>query len=190
MFDLLLWSRRYPRFAGERLFCALIATIVLAGVAGSIPALAATGKWTTNGPYGGSVRALVIDPVSTGVSYVAGYGGVFKSTNGGALWTPSNSGFLYAAAPYLLVSALAMSPADHNTLYAAEINGVYKTTDGGANWSQAGVALIGSRATALAIDPLAANKIYVYANDRVYRSKDGGSTWVGSGATVNLFCPG
>ena len=185
MFDLRRWSRRYPRVAGDRLFCALMTTIVLAGVAGSAPALAATGKWTTNGPYGGNVKELVIDPVSAGTTYVAGYGGVFKSTNGGALWAPSNSGFLYAAAPYLFVSALAMSPADHNTLYAAEINGVYKTTDGGARWSQAGVALIGSRATALAIDPLAANKIYVYANDRIYRSKDGGSTWVGSGAGLS-----
>ena len=59
-------------------------------------------------------------------------GGVYKSTNSGASWTPAKSGLDNPD-----VECLAISPnfvADH-TLFAGTINGgVYRTTDGGQNW--------------------------------------------------------
>ena len=52
-----------------------------AKAAGSVAA--GTSLWTTNDPYGGQIRSIAIDPVSSATVYASGIGGVFKSTNGG-----------------------------------------------------------------------------------------------------------
>src|SRR5262245_34374533 len=57
------------------------------------PASADVGRWTTGGPEGGSINALVADPKVPGVLYAATpFSGVLKSTSGGAFWTLSNQG--------------------------------------------------------------------------------------------------
>ena len=53
---------------------------------------AGTSIWTTNGPYGGQIRSIAIDPVSSATVYAGGIGGVFKSTSGGVNWTPTSNG--------------------------------------------------------------------------------------------------
>ena len=148
-----------------------------------------TSLWSTNGPYGGQIRAITIDPVSSTTIYVGGYGGVYKSVNGGTSWVAANAGLSYNAAPHLVVNAVAVSRSNPSTLYAGELNGAYKSVDGGASWSVAGVALIGSRVLALAIDPSDANKVYASANDGIYRSSDGGSSWVKSITGLNGTTP-
>ena len=102
-------------------------------------AVAGTSVWTTNGPYGGQIRSITIDPVSNATIYVGGLGGVYKSTNGGSSWVAANNGISYVA-PLLVINAVAVSRSNPSTLYAGEINGVYKSIDGGASWSTAGVA--------------------------------------------------
>jgi hypothetical protein len=43
--------------------------------------------WTTNGPEGGVIRAMAIDPANPATLYAgADNAGVFKSTNGGGSW--------------------------------------------------------------------------------------------------------
>src|SRR5438105_1975446 len=44
-------------------------------------------QWTSNGPEGGDVRALAIDPQTPTTLYAGTLNGVFKSTDGGASWT-------------------------------------------------------------------------------------------------------
>ena len=145
-----------------------------AKAAGSVAA--GTSLWTTNGPYGGQIRSIAIDPVSSATVYAGGVGGVFKSTDGGLNWAPASNG-ITRYDQIIVVNAVVVSPGNHNTLFAGERNGVYKSVDGGASWSTAGVDLIGSAVIALAIDPLDANKIYLSANARIYRSVDGGNHW-------------
>ena len=49
---------------------------------------AEAGRWTPVGPYGGTVLSLAIDPVTPSTLYAGTqFGGLFKSTNGGASWT-------------------------------------------------------------------------------------------------------
>ena len=158
-------------------------------ISGSGFADAGTNVWTTTGPYGGQIRTIATDPVSSTTIYVGGYGGVFKSINGGSNWAAASTGFSYDAAPHLVVDAVAVSRSNPSTLYAGEINGVYKSIDAGASWAVAGNALIGARVLALAIDPSDANKVYVSANNGIYRSSDGGSTWVKGFSGLNGTTP-
>src|SRR5205085_1552415 len=51
------------------------------------------GTWQSLGPgnVGGRTRALIIDPVTPNTMYAAGVaGGVWKTTDGGASWSPLN----------------------------------------------------------------------------------------------------
>ncbi|MBF0497108.1 MAG: hypothetical protein HQK58_11135 [Deltaproteobacteria bacterium] len=46
-------------------------------------------QWTSNGPYGGNINPLVME--SAGMIYAGIQDGVFKTTNGGTMWTqPTN----------------------------------------------------------------------------------------------------
>src|SRR5205823_14592254 len=49
-------------------------------------------QWTSNGPEGGTVTALAIDPQTPATLYAGTGGGVFKSTDGGATWSASYTG--------------------------------------------------------------------------------------------------
>lgn len=59
-------------------------------------------SWQSIGPgnIGGRTRAIVIDPVVPDTMYAAGVaGGVFKSTDGGAAWFPTDHQRLLPGAP-------------------------------------------------------------------------------------------
>ena len=69
----------------------LVAGIVVATVAGA--AWGGSGVWTSGGPEGGPVEALVIDPGSSATLYVATrHNAVFRSTDGAAGWTSAGTG--------------------------------------------------------------------------------------------------
>ena len=98
--------------------------------------------WTSNGPGGGYIGALAIDPSTPGTLYAGTQGGgmfrsggVFKSTDGGATWSAANDGLPMNAQ----VQTLAIDPATPRTLYAGTADGsVFRSTNGGATWSAAG----------------------------------------------------
>src|SRR3989442_1489791 len=109
-------------------------------VTSSMTAEGGINSWTsTNGPNGGSIRALAVDPVTPATLYAGtGGGGVFKSTDGGGGWTAANTGLCNCGPDpdYSYVPALAIDPQTPTTLYAGTSgSGVFKSTDGGASWS-------------------------------------------------------
>ena len=108
---------------------------------------AGTGIWTTNGPDGGTIRALAVDPASPDTVYAGTWGGgVYKSTNGGSAWAPANGGL---DVPWVL--ALAVDPATPDTLFAGSGWGIYKSTDGGGNWNPLSIGIFRPNITSLAM---------------------------------------
>src|SRR5438552_3552947 len=111
----------------SKLHLILVAMIVI-----SPSAFAGINRWTSNGPQGGSVNALVVDPADDATVYATTDRGVYKSENSGTLWKPMTNGM-----SDLSVSALTISPEDHAALYAGTSRGaVFKTVDGGQHWSE------------------------------------------------------
>ncbi|MEW6207525.1 MAG: hypothetical protein AB1631_04105 [Acidobacteriota bacterium] len=164
------------------------------------------GAWTPLGPgnIGGRTRALLIDPTNPAIMYAAGVaGGVWKTVNEGATWTP-----LGDMLPNLAVCSLTFDPADTNIIYAGTGEGyfnsdmvrgagIYKTTDAGATWNRF--------ASTTTTDFNYVNDIVVSRNDRqrlyaatrtgVWTSADGGENWTrslnpldGGGLTVLGGC--
>src|SRR4051812_4303289 len=78
--------------------------------------------------------SLAIDPFRPQTLYAATLTGMFKSTNGGAKWFPSNRGL--PSSPALAVT---LAPGSSRRLYAATagVPGqvVFRSDDGGARWS-------------------------------------------------------
>ena len=71
----------------------LISLLVLLTTSQAGLVSAGTNVWTSNGPEGGTIHALAIDPVTPTTLYAGtDGGGVFKSTNGGGNWSAVNTG--------------------------------------------------------------------------------------------------
>jgi photosystem II stability/assembly factor-like uncharacterized protein len=150
-------------------------------------------KWRLIGPFRGG-RAVAVNGVAGGGStfyFGAVGGGVWKSEDAGAVWTP-----LFDAQHVASIGALEVAPSDPNVLYAgtgesdirsdlASGDGVYRSNDGGQTWTNVGLRDT-RQISRILVNPRDANVVFVAAlghayapNDErgVFRSKDGGATW-------------
>jgi hypothetical protein len=111
---------------------------------GLVPARAEINEWTSRGPFGGPIKALVIDPQNTSTMYAATYDRIFKTIDGAANWMPASAGLT----GYPFFAGLAIDPQNTSTLYSWGIGwgtgcftcstflgALFKSTDGAANWN-------------------------------------------------------
>lgn len=129
----------------------------------------------------GRVTAIALDPRYDGTSNQTVYlgaaqGGVWRSTDNGANWTP-----LTDNQPSLVIGAIAIDPTNPNIIYAGtgEANsscdtyygaGLLKSTDGGTTWTQitGPISAVGPNQPAflnvafsrVAVDPVAPSTVY------------------------------
>jgi hypothetical protein len=126
------------------------------------------------------VHAIAVDPSTASIVYAGTRSaGVFKSTNGGASWSPTSltAGF---------VTALAVDPVTPTTVYAGtDSSGFFKSTDGGATWAGPGNnPLAASTINSMVIDPATPANLYVATSTGVYKSADRGATWVSASSGI------
>ncbi len=127
------------------------------------------------GPGHSFVNALAVDPGNSQVVWAAmTFGGVKKSTNGGATWTSVSGSVPMGPVPSSVV-AIAVHPTSSNTVLMLGMDGVYRTTDGGTNWSR--VTHLYSWNGDLVADRAAPGTFYASGSDGVAFSADGGATW-------------
>ncbi len=141
---------------------------------------------------GGRVPAVAGTAADPKLYYIgAAGGGVWKTTNGGATWTP-----VFQKEPVAAIGAVTIDPANENVVWVGtgEANprndvtfgdGVYKTTDGGKTWMNMGLRDTWSISRIL-VDPRNSQHVIVGAFGDPYRDSDargvyvtddGGKTW-------------
>jgi len=141
---------------------------------------------------GGRIAAVAGTPQNDKLYYIGSAGGgVWKSENGGATWSP-----VFDSQNVSAIGAVAIDPKNQNVVWVGtgEANprndvsygdGLYKTTDGGKRWTRVGLAGTWSIAR-IAIDPKDPSHVVVAAfgdpfkdsTDRgVYVTFDGGKTF-------------
>jgi photosystem II stability/assembly factor-like uncharacterized protein len=150
-------------------------------------------SWRFLGPFrGGRVAAATGVPGRPNEFYFGSVnGGVWKSIDGGRVWTP-----VFDSQPVASIGAITVAPSQPDTIYvgsgestlrdsAGFGNGVYKSTDAGRSWTHLGLDEthhIGK----IAVDPHNPNNVFVAAigklyaanNERgIFRTRDGGRTW-------------
>ena len=173
-----------------------VAGVVLALLLVAGAARAGIDRWTSTGPYGGTVPILVADPKTSGTLYAAAAsnGGIYKSTDGGASWVAASTGI-----PDRNIAALTIDPVTPTILYASSTDfglsdfglaGVFKSTDSGQSWTKLPVdpqTFLPGLVQAFAIDPQNTATIYAATNGNgVLKSTDGGQSWAtGNGLPVN-----
>jgi photosystem II stability/assembly factor-like uncharacterized protein len=150
--------------------------------------------WREIGPFrGGRVTAVAGNADQPNVFYFgATGGGVWKTTDGGANWSPVTDSALGAGS----IGAIAVAPSDPNVVYVgtgesplrgnvSPGDGLYKSTDAGKTWRHIGLPDAGQIAH-IAVHPKDDNLVYVAVLGHafgpnptrgVFRSKDGGKTW-------------
>ncbi|HEY1402778.1 MAG TPA: hypothetical protein VGB05_01490, partial [Pyrinomonadaceae bacterium] len=146
------------------------------------------GTWEDIGPgnVGGRTRALLVNPVDPDIMYTAGVaGGIWKTIDGGASWTPLDDFMANIA-----VTCMAFDPTNpdiiwagtgegFNNIDAVRGAGIFRSTNAGANWfrmpatNNANFFFVQD----LVISPLNPNHIYAATGTGVHRSLNNGTTW-------------
>ncbi|HEC78618.1 MAG TPA: T9SS type A sorting domain-containing protein [candidate division WOR-3 bacterium] len=131
-------------------------------------------SWAIGDSVAGWVRELSIDKNDANLMLAACVGGgVYKSTDGGLNWYPSNSGI---QVPY--ACEIVQDPDSSFTYYIPNVQGFYKTTNAGLYWSQFQSGLRAVYADGIAFDPNDENTIYIASMaNGVFKTTDGGDTW-------------
>ena len=164
--------------ANPCLLLMLTTIVAFAAISGAGLVHAGNNQWTGNGPYGGQVTVLAVDPQAPNNLYAAGNSGVFKSTNGGTSWARASNGIIDPT-----VDALVIDPAQPNTLYAGSLQGgqLVKSTDSANSWTPSGPTLV----VALAINPKSPATIYASRQQTgLSKSTDAGTNWTPIGVST------
>jgi photosystem II stability/assembly factor-like uncharacterized protein len=144
-----------------------------------VATLPGIGGWKLAGPFGGSARAIAIDP-QNGRTLIAGSRDslLFRSDDAGASWRllPFPHG-----TPGVFNSVL-IDPKESPHYYAgldagdSQDSGVYESKDGGETW-QALAGIRGSRIESLALSPMDSGTLAAGTSKGVFVSLDRGVTW-------------
>ncbi len=167
--------------------------------------------WINNGPFGGYITALIIDPADTNIVYAGTYGGgMFKSVNGAQSWEPMNNGFptwedstivgpplaSWWSGDFYPVTSLRIHPQAPGHVYAGTAGGgIAQSFNGGESWAPTNEGLPDSAIVMdLWLHPDSISILFCgleYPNGGLYKSADGGQNWtlvpgVPSGRTYRL----
>jgi len=138
--------------------------------------------WSGEGNAGGHVAAIAPHPTDPNTVYLAANtGGVWKTTDAGANWTP-----LTDQLSILNHGAIAIDPSNPNVIYigsgsthsGSSGDGLFKSTDAGATWSRIGTTTdVGSQINRVVVHPQSPGTLHVTGSGGYYRTLNGGGTW-------------
>jgi photosystem II stability/assembly factor-like uncharacterized protein len=154
-------------------------------------------------PVSGRIASIAADPRDANTIYLAAAGGgVWKTTDAGADWTP-----LTDNQATLFMGAIALAPSDPNIIYAGTGeatnsalsftgHGVLKSTDAGNTWTLLGSDVFDRHTISqIVVAPDNPDTVYVAVGGSgvhgvvggtgIWRSTDGGATWTNTTTTIS-----
>lgn len=166
------------------------ATMYVTAGAGVFKSIDSGATWVTQNNFGipgtPQVRALAIDP-STPLTIYAGTtgNGLFKSTNGGGVWTAMNNGM--GGPNPTSINTIAIDPSNTSTIYTGHANsgGINKSTNGAGSWTP-----LTNGVPQNAVNVIVATPGAVYAGlngNGVIKTINGGTNW--TSANNGLWSP-
>lgn len=103
---------------------------------GAASVSAGPAAWTEQGPFGGTIRRIAVDPNVPSRLYASTSNGFFRSVDGGVSWQRAETGLLEQH-PFNLQFTL--DPNVANALWLADDTGrLYRSTDGATHWTPTG----------------------------------------------------
>ncbi|MQA02901.1 MAG: exo-alpha-sialidase [Streptosporangiales bacterium] len=147
--------------------------------------------------FGGqAVHTIVPHPVDTErVTVAMSTGGVYRTTDGGASWSPTNKGISVRFMPDpepeygQCVHKVASHAGRPDRMFAQNHHGVYRSDDGGDSWREIETGLPSNFGFPIVVHPHKPDTVYLFPLTadgermppelacRVYRSDDAGESW-------------
>jgi photosystem II stability/assembly factor-like uncharacterized protein len=158
-------------------------------------------RWSSIGPVPdstfrgiGRVSQIAVHPTNGNILIAgAAGGGVWRTGNGGASWSPCMEW-----QPTLTMGAVAIAPSNPSVMYAASGEdgdiynpawsgvGIYRSGDGGSTWTLM-TRVPSTRFSAIVVHPRHPDIIYVAGNRGLHKSVNGGATWRTNPGLASLF---
>jgi photosystem II stability/assembly factor-like uncharacterized protein len=132
-----------------------------------------------------AVNDLAVHPKNHNIVYAAtAKGGLFKTTDGGKVWSTVGS------FPSSDVRSVAIDPADPSTVYAGlQYGGVYRSPDNGQTWHRMAAGINDNQMVwALAVDPVDRTVWAGTQRSGVYRWNDIEQQWVATNKGLSTRC--
>jgi hypothetical protein len=141
--------------------------------------------WSGNANAAGRVSCVAPHPTDANIVYIAAaQGGVWRTTNGGASWTPLTDQLSSIASGWVTFDPTLPSVLYYGTgeqHYSGDSyygDGLFQSVDGGANWIKiASKAQVGSYIARVLVDPANPSRLFVASDIGVVRSVNGGVSW-------------
>src|SRR5687768_257634 len=141
---------------------------------------------------GGRVLNVAVHPANPGIMYVGtASGGLWKTSNGGAQWTPLMDGEGSYSIGWVTIdpnnaNVIWVGTGERNSQRSVAYgDGVYKSDDGGRSWTNVGLKN-SEHIGRIVVHPKNSNIVYVAAQEPLwapggdrglYKTSDGGKTW-------------
>lgn len=142
--------------------------------------------WTLSNTGMGNkvVGMMLMNPSNSSIILAATSGGVYRTTNAGAMWTKTSNTTNYKDIKY--------KPGDPSIVYATSSGDFYRSTNGGVNWTQIYSGIPGTGRLVIGVSP--ANPAYVYALvgsstglTGLYRSTNNGQSFSTISVSPNIL---
>ena len=161
----------------------IVAAVLCILFGGFIFLLSSSGSgWNSQPLFTGEMISIAVDPFNADTVYVGTKdAGVFKTTNGGILWSPARNGLSFCP-----IRNLVPDPENNGTLYAGtDFDGVYKTVNGGLSWVKTSAGLDSTMVVkTLVLDPDDSSILYAglaggltLSIGNIYKSTNGAGSW-------------
>jgi photosystem II stability/assembly factor-like uncharacterized protein len=138
-------------------------------------------SWNTTffGDSTGYGYCIGMDRTNPSTVYIGGYSYysstyyplLYKTTDGGANWTPCNSG-IPSTAYYF--NSIAVHPTNPNIVYAGAWSAIYRSTNAGTSWTSVSTHYYNYALATSVADP---NAAYVGGYSDIYKTTNSGASW-------------
>ncbi len=132
-------------------------------------------SWSQVYSDGRYFSSLATTPAAPNLVYAGTDTVIFKSTNSGASWFRTGTGYGGARKVFRCIEA---SPSSPSTVYTTDYLGFFKTTDSGTSWYGSNYCITLAEVRCLSVAPSSPSTVYMYVRGYgAFKSTNCGSNW-------------